>query len=34
MTNGTWAYAVATPGVENGEKEEEIVTPGYLQAQP
>ena len=34
MTDSTWAYADPTPGVENGTKVSEIVTPGYLTAQP
>jgi len=34
MSNGTWAYAAPTPGVANGAKTEDIVSPGYLTAQP
>jgi len=34
MSNGSWAYADPTPGAVNGEKQGEIVDPGYLTAQP
>jgi len=34
MTDGTWAYAVPTPGAVNGAKAADIVSPGYLTAQP
>ena len=34
MTDGTWAYALPTPGEENGEYVMDIVNPGYLTAQP
>ena len=34
MADGTWAYAASTPGAVNGAKTSEIVTPGYLTAQP
>jgi hypothetical protein len=34
MSDGTWAYADPTPGAVNGAKTSEIVTPGYLIAQP
>ncbi|MCL2128309.1 MAG: lamin tail domain-containing protein, partial [Treponema sp.] len=30
MSDGTWAYAVPTPGAENGTMESAIVTPGYI----
>ena len=30
MSNGTWAYAVATPGAANGPAVSEIINPGYL----
>ena len=30
MQDTTWAYADPTPGAENGEKQGEIVDPGYL----
>jgi hypothetical protein len=33
MTDGTWAYADPTPGAANGEKQAEIVDPGYLTSQ-
>jgi len=34
MADGTWAYAVPTPGAANGAKVNDILTPGYLTAQP
>ena len=34
MTNGTWAYADPTPGVDNGTAKSAIASPGYLTAQP
>ncbi len=34
MSDGTWAYAAPTPGAANGTKTGEIVSPGYLTAQP
>jgi len=34
MSDGTWAYADPTPGAANGAKVTEIVSPGYLTAQP
>lgn len=34
MTDGSWAYATPTPGEANGPKTTDIVTPGYLTAQP
>jgi len=34
MADGTWAYATPTPGDVNGAKTSDIVTPGYLTAQP
>ena len=34
MADGTWAYAAPTPGAVNGAKTADIVTPGYLTAQP
>ncbi|MCL2026887.1 MAG: T9SS type A sorting domain-containing protein [Bacteroidales bacterium] len=34
MTDGTWAYAVPTPGAENGAKVSDIVDPGYLTETP
>lgn len=30
MNDDSWAYAVHSPGAENGNKEKEIVNPGYL----
>ena len=30
MGDGSWAYAVPTPGAENGNKEGNIIGPGYL----
>jgi hypothetical protein len=34
MDSTTWAYAAPTPGAVNGTKVAEIITPGYLTAQP
>jgi hypothetical protein len=34
ISDGTWGYAVPTPGAENGAKVSEIINPGYLTAQP
>ena len=34
MNDGTWAWAMDTPGAENGPKTFEIVNPGYLTATP
>jgi len=34
MNATTWAYAAPTPGAANGAKVAEIVSPGYLTAQP
>ena len=34
MADGTWAYALPTPGEANGEYVMDIVNPGYLTAQP
>ena len=34
MPDNSWAYAEPTPGAENGEKQGDIVNPGYLTAQP
>jgi len=34
MSDGSWAYAAPTPGAANGAKVADIVSPGYLTAQP
>jgi hypothetical protein len=34
MADGTWAWAVTTPGIENGPATGPIVNQGYLTAQP
>ena len=34
MSNGTWAYAIHSPGAANGASVKNIVNPGYLTAQP
>ena len=34
MPDNSWAYADPTPGAVNGDRMEDIVSPGYLTAQP
>ena len=33
MVNGSWAYAVSTPGAANGPRVSDIVSPGYLRSE-